>query len=241
MFDRSEVGRVIDSLRRVCPYFVSEAHLQMTFALEVAKLNNKYIVIPEYPIKNNKGHDEIDLVIIDGNDNKKTLIEFKHRTYNTNNKNKLFVDICYGATPIFSQFSPRNHGAQPQACYDCWSDIKRLEDYIVYGQDKQFDKGFFIFITNDGYYWKNQSIKVLKYNGYYLSPMNPVHWTDGHGNPITSKTANNKQKKSLGYHRLNEIKINGNYCNVNFKDFVKPSGTVQRGRLYKILIVEIEK
>ena len=94
MFTRDKVNKVIEVLQSKGAFFVSEAHLQMSFILEAYKLySNDFEFIPEYSIPNKTtGHDEIDLVIVDKQTNEKTFIEFKHKTKN-DDKNPISLRI----------------------------------------------------------------------------------------------------------------------------------------------------
>ena len=92
----------------------------------------------------NKERDEFDLLIRDKDDQSETLIEFKYKTKNTKTnqqewelKSKVKVALA-------------NHAAQNNGCYDCWSDIERIEKNV---KDGVVQNGFFVFITNDSLYW----------------------------------------------------------------------------------------
>lgn len=146
MFTIKQTRAVIDSLNQI---FVSEAHLQLAFAMQAESLyHDKFDYFPEFPVYgrvNVKERDEFDLLIRDKDDQSETLIEFKYKTKNSKSnpqkwelKSKVEVALA-------------NHAAQNNGCYDCWSDIGRIEKYVKSGRVKN---GFFIFITNDSLYWK---------------------------------------------------------------------------------------
>ncbi len=146
MFSIDKTNKVIDSLKQI---FVSEAHLQLAFAMQAYTFyHDRFDFFPEFPVYDNEKEgkrDEFDLLIRDKEDLSETLIEFKYKTKNSKSKaqqwelkSKVKVELA-------------NHAAQNLGCYDCWSDIERIEKNVKSGRVKN---GFFIFITNDSLYWK---------------------------------------------------------------------------------------
>ena len=143
MFTDSQVNKVIDELRKHNQYFVSEAHLQMSFILKAHDLfGTDFEFYPEFPFAHLGKRDEFDLLIVDKKSEERTVIEFKHKTKRTNKP--LPVN---GVSRI--AFFPKSHYAQDLGRFDCWSDIERIEKLKLSGYMKN---GFFIFLTNDNSY-----------------------------------------------------------------------------------------
>lgn len=144
MFTKEKVEEVLNVLKENVKFFVSEAHLQMSFTLEAYKKFGKdYDFYPEFPIRNDDKIDEIDLVIVEKSTTDKTFIEFKHKTRNSKT-NPLRVKTVNDI-----EFEPSHMAAQNLGRFDCWSDIERLEKYKGNNEAKNC---FFIFITNEHLY-----------------------------------------------------------------------------------------
>ena len=93
MFSINEVNDIIKELKKSKYCYVSEAHIQLQFAIVGNNLfSNKFEFIPEYPgITNIAGIDkktEFDLLVVDKKSQEKTLIEFKYKTRNATDKSK---------------------------------------------------------------------------------------------------------------------------------------------------------
>ena len=171
MFGRDEVNDVMKALQKNIGFFASEAHFQMSFAAEILKkYKDKFAIVPEYPTtrkittkyyenettisKIDEKTDEIDLVVVDMEDkdengnNKKTYIEFKHKTTNTSSESLVVpVKNLPGVSII-----PTSMAAQDLGRFDCWSDIERLEYYKKHGANL----AFFILVTNDETFWNDK-------------------------------------------------------------------------------------
>jgi hypothetical protein len=151
MFEISNVKEVLNILRDEIGFFANEAHFQMSFISKAMSLyKNKFILIPEYPIKSlleTDKLDNIDLLIIDSETEEKTFIEFKHKTTNTS-KESLKVKVKDAGVEI----KPTKMDAQNLGRFDCWSDIERLESYRL-DKNSNISNAFFILISNDSKYW----------------------------------------------------------------------------------------
>lgn len=151
MFTKDKVEKVITTLQSTVKYFVSEAHLQMSFTLEAYKQFGEFFdFYPEFPIIGTNKRDEIDLVIFDKSSEEKTFIEFKHKTKNISKQAKKIKPLKV-TTINGIEFEPSNMCAQDLGRFDCWSDIERLERHKKSGDATN---AFFIFITNEDLYWK---------------------------------------------------------------------------------------
>ena len=217
MFTRDKVNKVIEVLQSKGAFFVSEAHLQMSFILEAYKLySNDFEFIPEYSIPNKKsGHDEIDLVIVDKKTNEKTFIEFKHKTKNDDNNP---ISLCiYGNPNPNDKFQPKNHGAQNLGRYDCWHDIERIENYKI---QENTTNGFFVFLTNDDAYWKQQGTKKFG-NAFDMTPKTYKPASKDWVRPVNINSITKKRDRAIDIKQQYTFK---------YDDYLYP---------FKILVVEI--
>lgn len=240
MFDRKHVDEVMESLKKEVRYFVSEAHLQMSFIQYAMQLHgNDFEFYPEYPIQREgtDKRDELDLLILDKASKEKTIIEFKHKTANTSNKSLIVK------TPSGIEFCPTAMNAQDLGRFDCWSDIERIERCV---DQKLVTNGFLVFITNDSLYWGKVDSKGLSVN-YDLS--------SGKHEPcfkkwnIPSGYNTDRLERSVGRIRNKEngINIKGSYhlkweefvIVPDFKEMLKPREKKECG-VYQQLIVEIK-
>lgn len=134
MFD---INNVIDKLRNKRKIFISEADMQLEIAWVIKEEYPNAIVRLEYcPIFDLNMHIDI-LVIID---NRWIPIELKYKT-------KGFSKIVNK-----EMFNLKNHGAKDINCCLYLKDIERIEK--IKSEEKLFEKGYTIFITNDMGYIK---------------------------------------------------------------------------------------
>lgn len=143
MFD---IYRVIDKLKIKRPIFVSEADFQLELAWVIKEEYPKAKIRLEYcPQFDLNMHIDI-LVIIN---NKWIPIELKYKTK--------------GCSKIVNNeiFNLKNHGAKDINCYLYLKDIERIEK--IKNEEKLFEKGYTIFITNDMGYMR----EPLKNNSFY--------------------------------------------------------------------------
>ena len=216
-FGRKHVDLVMEWLEKNVPFFASEAQLQMSFVAGAMELdvNRRFIFIPEYAVKRDKFNDEkcdkrdeIDLVIIDtksqreNGDNKKTFIEFKHKTFGCDNHPLFLVPLSFKGFKI-GDYAPTNMGAVDLGSYDCWSDIERLE---YYKSKSVCQNAYFIFITNDQRYWDSKATKrTHKFCGFSIADGDRKQsgriwkYTDESKNPVTRTLSENK---SIGAGRI---------------------------------------
>lgn len=163
MLTKDEVERIITQLKNSQSCYVSEAHIQLQFAIIGAKLfEGKYEFVPEYPGYTMYGDEEakkteFDLLVHDLKKNQNTLIEFKYKTKNLATKqNRVKFPVYLGG-----ELPLANDGAQNLNRYDCWRDIYRIEQNVknsknpASSQQVKIENGFFIFITNDDLYKKD--------------------------------------------------------------------------------------
>lgn len=149
--------------------FVSEAHLQHSFALEMSRQYPYLRIFPEFKIDvivNGKRYDfELDLLILDQNDGSKTCVELKYKTCNAESDklNHYLIDF----KSLKETYHPKNHGAEDLSFFDCWIDIERLDLLLNL---KRISNGFFVFITND--------IEFYKYKTFTGKDINRAAWTD---------------------------------------------------------------
>ncbi len=118
------------------PFFVSESHFQVAFALALKEEYKNLTVVPEYPFKKDKKHTfHIDLVVIDNKTKEMAAIEFKY--------------VLNGGRIILSnnkEHNLRDHSAANLRREDYLEDIQRIE-YIL-SNDKDFKEGYAIILTN---------------------------------------------------------------------------------------------
>ncbi len=141
MLTKKDVDSVIKKLNE--QVFVSEAHLQLAFALEID--SDRFEVYPEFPAVVDDNQSEFDLLIRDKKTSENSLIEFKYKTAN-NTKNPDSFPVSSGVTVEL-----KNHGAIDFGWYDSWKDISRIEKCV---SESIVSNGFFILVTNDRSYWE---------------------------------------------------------------------------------------
>lgn len=150
MFTKQQVDQVVEKLSKSSYCYVSEAHLQVQFAIEAYRLfGDNFEIYPEYPLTTNyptgPRRSEFDLLIFDKSTREKTLIEFKYKTRNGTYSGKRYdFPVAFGQTKKLA-----NDGAHNPNRYACWKDIYRIESPV---KNKQVDNGFFVFVTNDWLY-----------------------------------------------------------------------------------------
>lgn len=237
MLTKDEVEKIIDELKKSPNCYVSEAHIQLQFAIIGAKLfEGKYEFVPEYPghtaySENAERKTEFDLLVFDKKTGHKTLIEFKYKTKNEVQKNKqrMQYPVVLGGTLQLA-----NHGAQNPNRYDCWRDIYRIEQNVKH---KDVNNGFFIFVTNDmAYIDKDGSNSVFcKRDDFSLMQGEHKHQT--------KKVDPNVKDSSAGaFRKSNPIKIENDYDfqYADFQDF-KNYNVNEPYNKFMYLLVEIDK
>lgn len=236
MFTEENVNNVINELKNIDGFFVSEAHLQLQFAITASKIfNNQFDFIPEFPAKSpieeNK-RTEFDLLVFDKKTKEQTLIEFKYKTKNSSRfakkKQRFYFPIYDGST-----FEPANHSAQDLNRYDCWKDIYRIESNI-YDNNPKITNGFFIFLTNDELYIKETGTDLF---GHSFSLTQGEHLPE-------IKTINKEVKESsAGKFRLtHSLTIKNKYnFNYNIDTPFKKFETSNYNNIFWLLIVPINK
>lgn len=223
MLTKDEVQQIINELKESPNCYVSEAHIQLQFAIIGAKsFGNKYEFVPEYPGYTMYGagsaqKTEFDLLVHDKEKDENTLIEFKYKTKNETEKHKrVFFPVSLGgALPL------ANDGAQNPNRYDCWRDIFRIEQNVINSknpdssQQVKIKNGFFIFITNEHLY-KDDPGKSSFCAGYtpgMFSLEDGVHKQQVKAvNPSVSDESAGKFRKS------HSINIKNDY-NFKYEDF----------------------
>lgn len=217
MFTRKEVDEIVKQLDG--QIFVSEAHLQVAFALKIDK--ERFEVYPEFPATVDNERSEFDLLIRERDTNENTLIEFKYKTANRK-KDSVTFTISSGV-----DVELKNHGAQDTGWYDSWKDIHRIEQCVLDNADVTISNGFFILITNDSKYWSQTDGRATE-NLY----MNEGHHEHG------EKRFNN-ERDYRGKKRQNGVSIERDY-DFKYTPYKCFSEIEQYGE-FKMLIVEIEE
>lgn len=212
MLTNTQVVQIIDELKKSAFCYVSEAHIQLQFAIIGAhKFGNQFDFIPEFPghtaySTNAEQKTEFDLLAFDKKTGEKTLIEFKYKTKNNAEKTKREeFPVVFG-----KWLKLANDGAHNPNRYDCWRDIYRIEQNVKH---KEVNNGFFIFVTNDSAYIdKDGSNSVFcKGDDFSLMPVKHQHQT--------KKVDPNVKDSSAGaFRKSNPIKIENNY-DFKYKDF----------------------
>ncbi len=215
MFTKNDVDSIVASLKRESCVFVSEAHLQLAFALKIN--HGKYDVYPEYPATVNGKQSEFDLLVSDKTTGERTLVEFKYKTTNNTNNPDSFP-ISSGVTVILKDQSAIDNG-----WYDSWKDISRIEQSVL---NNSCSKGFFILITNDKGYWQmNASNSKNAVSGLYMN--------DGHHAAGVKKFSNVKEYRGS---RNSPITTLNDY-DFSYQPFLDFPG--KKYGEFKILVVEI--
>lgn len=227
MFNKFNVDEVLKDLgaKYTSKVFSSEAQLQLEFAITIYKIyRNRFQCTVEYPISLHSTTCELDLLILDNQDNKYTIIEFKYKTKNSKGKSILRVPLG----PL-TYFTPSNDGAPNLCCYDVLHDLERTEKLI--STYSNIGNGFIIFITNDPIYEKGGKCCYGRafslQNGQTIPAKKILGWV---GNSINVR--------SIGRSRKNPICLMNNY-KINWTSFYRVSGTTSDHQHFKKLIVEI--
>ena len=222
MLTRKNVDNTISRLHQ--QIFVSEAHLQLAFALSIDQ--NQFDVFPEFPAIVDGVQSEFDLLIKDRNTGSYSLVEFKYKTANHTKKPEYFELLSGQSIPL------KNHSAIDLGWYDSWKDISRIEKCILgrsYIAGKKgvinISNGFFIMITNDKGYWEK-------------SPENSQQAVEGlymNAGKHEAGIRKFREKKDYRGSRNDEITIENDY------DFDYQSYRMLPGKYgdFRILIVEI--
>lgn len=120
------------------PFFVSERHFQIAFALILKRMYKNFEVIPEYVFecKSDSKSYHVDLVTIDNTSKDMCAFEFKYV-------------LNAGWTMINgAKYDFRNHSAADIRRAQFIYDIHRLENVLVEGKDRGFKRGYAIILTN---------------------------------------------------------------------------------------------
>lgn len=127
------IKEIMDKLKEnKYPFFVSERHFQVAFALALKEKYKNLTIIPEYVFEN-KYH--IDLVAIDNRTKHMVAFEFKY--------------VLNGGRITLSnnqEYKFRDHSAANIRREQVLYDIYRIED--VLRKDKNFKEGYAIILTN---------------------------------------------------------------------------------------------
>ncbi len=229
MFTVQNAKSIINVLKSKKYCYVSEAHLQLQFAIEGAKLfPDQFEFIPEYPgytpySYNNTQKTKFDLLVLDKKTNERTLIEFKYKTKNETKKGKA---ISFPG-PLGTTLQLANDSAHNPNRYDCWKDIYRIERNVRNGFVKN---GFFLFVTNeDVYINKDGSNSVFcKNNDFSMTP--------GKHLAQTKEVDKNAKESSAGAFRKNHpITIQKNYDFV-YQDFQNFSSVSEYNKFWYLLV-----
>jgi hypothetical protein len=222
MLTRENVDSVISQLHQ--QIFVSEAHLQLSFALLIDQ--NQFDVFPEFPAFVDGVQSEFDLLIKDKNTGTYSLVEFKYKTAN-NSKNPEYFELVSGQS-----IALKNHSAIDLGWYDSWKDISRIEKCVSgssYVKGKKgkisISNGFFILITNDKGYWeKSKENSEQAVDGLFMNAGNHE-----------AGARKFKEKKDYRGSRNNEFKIENDY-EFDYQPYRMLPGKYGD---FRILIVEI--
>ena len=202
------VKKIIDNMRKKYKCFVSERHLQVAFAIELANVIKGSKLYPEFVFAS-KNNMHIDLIAdING---KMIAFEFKYIT-------------CYFEDDVDGRhIKLRNHSAIDVRRYDCLSDISRLEKLK---HDKDINEGYFYLITNMQGFWfeKNNNKDTVDADFRFNKRITE-------GIKRWSKIAS----KGTIKHRDAPIKINNNY-DVIFEDYYKFEFGKGHGNFKQLLI-----
>lgn len=235
MLTKKQVDDIIEALKRSRFCYVSEAHIQLQFAIIGAQMfGDQFDFIPEFPghtaySENAEQKTEFDLLAFDKKTGEKTLIEFKYKTKNIADKDKREkFPVVFG-----NWLKLANDGAHNPNRYDCWRDIYRIEQNVKH---KEVNNGFFIFVTNDkAYIDKDGSNSVFcKRDDFSLMQGEHKHQT--------KKVDPNVKDSSAGaFRKSNPIIIENDYY-FEYKDFqdFKTYNVNEPYNKFWYLLVEIE-
>ncbi len=243
MLTKDQVIQIIDELKKSKFCYVSEAHIQLQFAIIGAHiLGDQFDFIPEFPghttyHTNIEQKTEFDLLVLDKNTEEKTLIEFKYKTKNETQKNKqrMQYPIIFGGALALA-----NHGAQNLNRYDCWRDIYRIEQNVIESKKPnnkskvQVSNGFFIFVTNDPLYENEDGTTSF----CYQNTKGMFSLKKGSHDAQLKRVNPSLSVKTAGAFRLNnDIDIQNDYtfCYQPFQMF-----NVSKYNEFRYLLVEIK-
>lgn len=235
MLEKNQVVQIIDELKKSKCCYVSEAHIQLQFAIIGAQLfGNQFDFIPEFPghttySTNTVQKTEFDLLVFDKKNNEKSLIEFKYKTKNKGDKGKREkFPIVFGGWLELA-----NDGAYNPNRYDCWHDIYRIEQNV---KNKDANNGFFIFVTNDKTYIDKDGGNSVFCKGDDFSLMPGMHKAQ------TKQVNPNARAESAGaFRKNNPIRIKNDYVFQYdaFQDF-KNNNVNKPYNQFWFLLVEID-
>ncbi|NIZ40924.1 hypothetical protein PVA45_05345 [Entomospira entomophila] len=150
---------IMDKLAKTRPIFHSEADFQFALAWQIQQTHPDADIRLEYPtqfeIQDNgeKRRGEVDIIVaIDG---LTYPIELKYKTA------ELSTEIDH------EKFQLKNQSAQNYAKYDFYKDMRRIELlskawHEEIQENKRFETGYAIFLTNHQYYWKTKTASDCK-------------------------------------------------------------------------------
>lgn len=235
MLTKDQVVQIIDELKKSAFCYVSEAHIQLQFAIIGAQMRgDQFDFIPEFPghtaySENAEQKTEFDLLVFDKKTGEKTLIEFKYKTKNIADKDKREkFPVVFG-----NWLKLANDGAHNPNRYDCWRDIFRIEQNVKH---KEVNNGFFILVTNDSAYIGKDGSNSVFCQGDDFSLMPGVHIHQ------TKKVDPTVKGSSAGaFRKSNPIKIENNY-DFEYKDFqdFKTDNVNEPYNKFWYLLVEID-
>lgn len=193
------------------PLFVSERHLQISFAFAIKEIyKDEYEIIPELPYEKNKSM-HIDLVIVSKDKEEKIAFEFKYVVKQGNIK-----------LPNIDRYDLREQSAINIRRSQCYKDINRLETYI---NSKKYTKGYFLLITNMSGFWKTMNKDTLGYS--FNMEDNHVIKPNIYSFPSSSELSKRKE--------INDIEIANEYKLI-YKDYEKDNDNKE----FKYLVIEVE-
>ena len=209
-----DIEVIIEKLKKQRQAFFSEADFQLAMALIIKEEYPDSMVKLEYvPKFNQQMH--IDILVIQ--DNKWIPIELKYKT----KKCQILVDN--------DEYNLKEHSAKDQNCYRYLKDIQRIEE--IKQNEKCFEKGYAIFLTNDEGY-KKKPRSNSNYEAFSLEngieKMGSLDWS---------------KKTSAGTKKGCEDKINlKQKYKIEWKDFSSVNTTEPSGQTkFSYIINEIKK
>ncbi|MBX3047259.1 MAG: hypothetical protein KF698_09705 [Anaerolineales bacterium] len=134
------ISELIASLANKRPVFYSEADFQHALAWKIKEQLPDADIRLEVPMSLSPRRQSIDIVV--RQDGQVFGIELKYKTARNS--------ISLGA----EAFSLQNHGAQDINRFLVIKDIWRIEQFL---SNKQIDRGFVVFLTNDSLYWRESN------------------------------------------------------------------------------------
>jgi hypothetical protein len=177
--------KIMEAVARRRTVFHSEADFQHAFAWELHRAEPTWDIRLEVPVRTDSGAIHLDLLA--RSKNGQIAVELKYKT------RALALDI--DGEP----FALMNHGAQDLGRYDFFKDLSRVEAFTKSGPDR---RGYAIFLTNDGYYWRPPRMVGAGYAAFAMNEGREVCGSLCWGDRASAGTRQG---------RANEIGIYGRY------------------------------